>query len=173
MKAVVAAFNQEKALVGAFSVIVQPVVEPMEHYTALDTSHKSHTARRRRKAAQDTAHGSGHRRTQNDVKCDEHMLSCEQLKFMFRVNTSTGQTLAAVTCLHTPACHDQQSCTAVLHGETLPWLLQHNSQHLLSPPIYEEVFLCACPGLETVFEACMCDLTWLTIMCHKSLLCFN
>ena len=27
------AFNQEKALVGAFSVIVQPVVEPMEHYT--------------------------------------------------------------------------------------------------------------------------------------------
>ena len=36
MKAVVAAFNQEKALVGAFSVIVQPVLEPMEHYTALD-----------------------------------------------------------------------------------------------------------------------------------------
>ena len=35
VKAVVAAFNQEKALVGAFSVIVQPVVEPMEHYTAL------------------------------------------------------------------------------------------------------------------------------------------
>ena len=32
---VVAAFNQEKALVGAFSVIVQPVVEPMDHYTAL------------------------------------------------------------------------------------------------------------------------------------------
>ena len=29
------AFNQEKALVGAFFVIVQPVVEPMEHYTAL------------------------------------------------------------------------------------------------------------------------------------------
>ena len=35
MKAVVAAFNQEKALVEAFSVIVRPVVEPMEHYTAL------------------------------------------------------------------------------------------------------------------------------------------
>ena len=35
MKALVCAFNQEKALVGAFSVIVQPVVEPMEHYTAL------------------------------------------------------------------------------------------------------------------------------------------
>ena len=35
MKAVVvAAFNQEKALVGASSVIVQPVVEPMDlpHY---------------------------------------------------------------------------------------------------------------------------------------------
>ena len=29
------AFNQEKALVGAFSGIVQPGVEPMEHYTAL------------------------------------------------------------------------------------------------------------------------------------------
>ena len=35
MKAQVGAFNQEKALVGAFSMIVQPVVEPMEHYTAL------------------------------------------------------------------------------------------------------------------------------------------
>ena len=39
MKALVGAFNQEKALVGAlvgaFSVIVQPVVEPMDHFTAL------------------------------------------------------------------------------------------------------------------------------------------
>ena len=35
MKALVGAFNQEKALVRAFSVIVQPVVEPMELYTAL------------------------------------------------------------------------------------------------------------------------------------------
>ena len=35
MKAVVAAFNQEKALVGAFSVIVQPFVEPMDRFTAL------------------------------------------------------------------------------------------------------------------------------------------
>ena len=34
MKALVGAFNQEKALVGAFSVIVQPVMEPMEHSTA-------------------------------------------------------------------------------------------------------------------------------------------
>ena len=33
MKAVVAAFNQEKALVGAFSV--QPVVEPMDRFAAL------------------------------------------------------------------------------------------------------------------------------------------
>ena len=35
MKALVGTFNQEKALVGAFSVIVQPVVEPMDHFTAL------------------------------------------------------------------------------------------------------------------------------------------
>ena len=35
MKALVGAFNQKKALVGAFSVIVQPVVDPMEHHTAL------------------------------------------------------------------------------------------------------------------------------------------
>ena len=35
MKAVVAAFNQEKALVGAFSVIVQSVVELMDSFTAL------------------------------------------------------------------------------------------------------------------------------------------
>ena len=39
MKALVGAFNQEKALVGALSVIVQPVVEPMEHCTALYTAH--------------------------------------------------------------------------------------------------------------------------------------
>ena len=35
MKALVGAFNQEKALVGAFSVIVQPVVELMDRFTAL------------------------------------------------------------------------------------------------------------------------------------------
>ena len=39
MKALVGAFNWEKALVGAFSVIVQLVVEPMKHYTALVTIH--------------------------------------------------------------------------------------------------------------------------------------
>ena len=40
MKAVVAAFNQEKALVGAaFSEIVQPVVKPMESFTALMQAH--------------------------------------------------------------------------------------------------------------------------------------
>ena len=38
MKAVVATFNQEKALVGAFSVIVQPVVEPMDRFAALITT---------------------------------------------------------------------------------------------------------------------------------------
>ena len=35
MKALVGAFNQEKALVGAFSVIVQPGVEPMDRFAAL------------------------------------------------------------------------------------------------------------------------------------------
>ena len=35
MKALVGTFNQEKALVGAFSVIVQPVVEPMDRFAAL------------------------------------------------------------------------------------------------------------------------------------------
>ena len=39
MKVVVAAFNQEKALVGAFSVIVQPVVEPMDRFAALILRH--------------------------------------------------------------------------------------------------------------------------------------
>ena len=38
MKALVGAFNQEKALVGAFSVIVQPVVEPMDRFAALFTT---------------------------------------------------------------------------------------------------------------------------------------
>ena len=35
VKALVGAFNQEKALVGAFSVIVQPVVAPMDRFAAL------------------------------------------------------------------------------------------------------------------------------------------
>ena len=35
MKALVGTFNQEKALVGASSVIVQPVVEPMDRFTSL------------------------------------------------------------------------------------------------------------------------------------------
>ena len=38
-KALVGAFNQEKALVGAFSVIVQPVVEPMDRFAALHNTH--------------------------------------------------------------------------------------------------------------------------------------
>ena len=38
MKVLVGAFNQEKALVGAFSVIVQPVVEPIDSFTALVSS---------------------------------------------------------------------------------------------------------------------------------------
>ena len=35
MKALRGTFNQEKALVGAFSVILQPVVEPMDRFTAI------------------------------------------------------------------------------------------------------------------------------------------
>ena len=35
VKALVGAFNQEKALVGAFSVIIQPVVEPIDRFAAL------------------------------------------------------------------------------------------------------------------------------------------
>ena len=35
VKALAGAFNQEKALVGAFSVIVKPVVEAMDRFTAL------------------------------------------------------------------------------------------------------------------------------------------
>ena len=35
MKALVGAFNQEKAVVGAFPVIVQPVVEPMDRFAIL------------------------------------------------------------------------------------------------------------------------------------------
>ena len=38
MKAVVAAFNQEKALVGAFFVFVEPVVESMDRFAALISS---------------------------------------------------------------------------------------------------------------------------------------
>ena len=41
MKAIVGTFNQEKALVGAFSVIVQPVVEPMDRFTALAAGHQA------------------------------------------------------------------------------------------------------------------------------------
>ena len=39
MKALVGAFNQEKVLVGAFSVIVQAVVEPMDRFTSLLMTH--------------------------------------------------------------------------------------------------------------------------------------
>ena len=38
VKALVGAFNQEKALAGAFSVIVQPVLEPMDRFAALDVT---------------------------------------------------------------------------------------------------------------------------------------
>ena len=38
VKALVGAFNKEKALVGAFSVIVQAAVEPMDRFAALVVS---------------------------------------------------------------------------------------------------------------------------------------
>ena len=44
MKALVGAFNQEKAQVGAFSVIVQPVVEPMDQFAALNNLYSPGTA---------------------------------------------------------------------------------------------------------------------------------
>ena len=39
MKALLGAFNQEKALVGAFSVIVKSIVKPMDRFTALLTGY--------------------------------------------------------------------------------------------------------------------------------------
>ena len=45
MKALVGAFNQEKALVWAFSVIVQPVVEPMDRFAALLISNQQPESR--------------------------------------------------------------------------------------------------------------------------------
>ena len=43
VKALVGAFNQEKALVGAFSVIVQPVVEPMDRFAVCGTTYYVYT----------------------------------------------------------------------------------------------------------------------------------
>ena len=50
MKALVGAFNQEKALVGAFSMIIQPVVEPMDSFTALPATIKGGDRGRARSA---------------------------------------------------------------------------------------------------------------------------
>ena len=63
MKALVGAFNQEMALVGAFSVIVQPVVEQMDHFTALHKVHPPHAARLQGAPAQPRAgaHRAVHR----------------------------------------------------------------------------------------------------------------
>ena len=49
MKVLVGAFNQEKALVGAFSVIVEPVVEPMDRFAALPGTGGGAVRRRRRR----------------------------------------------------------------------------------------------------------------------------
>ena len=59
MKALVGAFNQEKALVGAFSVIVQPVVEPMDQFTALISSIVTPSHPREREQAHNKAAGAG------------------------------------------------------------------------------------------------------------------
>ena len=75
MKALIGAFNQEKALVGAFSVIVQPVVEPMEHYTALVPGHHPHTEMEsclHSAAAQDPAHCS----PASAVRSSGHFVTC-------------------------------------------------------------------------------------------------
>ena len=58
MKALVGAFNQETAPVGAFSVIVQPVVEPMDRFSALPGRVRRGAARARA-AAQPAEEGHG------------------------------------------------------------------------------------------------------------------
>ena len=62
MKALVGAFNQEKALVGAFSVIVQPDVEPMDRFTAL--VQEVHLGARHGPAIQHQPRGGAGARTQ-------------------------------------------------------------------------------------------------------------
>ena len=52
MKALVGAFNQEKALVGDFFVIVQPLVEPMDQFAAL---HQARAPRHRPPAVRGSA----------------------------------------------------------------------------------------------------------------------
>ena len=74
MKALVGAFNQEKALVGAFSVIVQPVVEPMDRFTAIIITI---TASQQQSASQNTrlfllTHGAGVQNTGDNVDPADH-----------------------------------------------------------------------------------------------------
>ena len=77
MKALVGAFNQEKALVGAFSVIVQPVVEPMEHYTALIWN----------------VHFASRIVCRDPCSVDIYYLKQRKYKYVLQINTATDITL--------------------------------------------------------------------------------
>ena len=112
MKALVGAFNQEKALVGAFSVIVQPVVEPMDRFTALvqeehggagagaEPGHAGGEQRGALLGPRQGAAGGGHRaRPLQGVEGQTHAmrntlshLSCCKFNFLLAVN------LKHITC---------------------------------------------------------------------------
>ena len=147
----------------------------MRVVTCRGTSHNSQVSRHGGKLPRTyTGYWSGQRRTQNDVKCDEHMPSCRAAS---NSNSCSGSTsalarhllqLPAFTLRHfmtnSPAL---QRCT----GKLSPGFCSTTvSTSTYSVPQFIKKCSYA-PGLETFFEACMCDLTWLTIMCHKSLLC--
>ena len=99
MKALVGAFNQEKALVG---VIVQPVVEPMEHYTALVLGPGNHN-----KADQKDADSGG-------PPCLQSMVQNSKLSYFAKANSFSGETAKCkIFVLSTICRYDGRLCCCV------------------------------------------------------------
>ena len=147
MKALVGAFNQEKALVGAFSVIVQPVVEPMDRFAALaicyaawlsppgiqqlfDTNILSDAKYRALDSGDQVAHFS--RRNLIQTSFLEHVFGtnslCDEQEVTGGTSTSSGG--------HSHVKLERVGCLVLLHLE--PVTLQHE---VIIPHFYQALHL--------------------------------
>ena len=122
MKALVGAVNQEKALVGAFSVIVQPVVEPMDRFTALIPGAQQEERQPQADPVADTGRDHGQEDIPGDHQGDRE---CYQ---------ETSRRCQRGFCLHSRGTgdqHQQRLLSCVLYDSyfrvNMPWSNERGS----------------------------------------------
>ena len=138
--------NQEKALVGAFSVIVQPIVEPMEHYTALVVVQLQRVLEDVHRAGGETVAGP-----QRDEEPQQQVERLQDVDLRVRRGggrQDTAQDGDAVVNIGTSQDHQDHSCQGVIR-KLRELLLNDQLAHLMSE--YNKIFIDLCEPLPLTY----------------------